>query len=672
MFLGILISLFLALIVALFQYRAWNKSGIIFWLLTSLRTISIAVLILLFFRLSVEQKKIQKIKPTLVLMVDNSQSIEHLDKTDQVNTIYKSIINNRELQNKFKINSFSFGKDVKPLDCLDFKSKQSNISKGLKSLFNIYKSEVAPIILISDGNQNIGENYINKFDVPFTQSIYPIVVGDSVFYEDLKISKINTNKYTFYENEFPVEVFVNYNGNKLIESKLVIENKGKTIIEKKITLSASERASSYTFYLKTNIKGSNKFEIKLKPIAGEKSILNNNKKFAIEALNEKIDIAFVTELTHPDLGAYSAILRNKKKINLDLLRPEDFVKNLAKYEMALIYQPNNNFGKVFESLTKHGINNLIVSSTKTDIGFLNKVQKLFTQDLVNLTDESQAYLSNTLVDISLENIDFKNYPPIKSNLGRIKFASSYNLILKKIINGVETDEPLLISTDNNGLRQVVFFGEDIWKWRMYYFKKNLNFLKFDSFFYSLFQYLSTKERSEQIKSIHELVFDGTMPIDIYAKLYDDNFKENFSKKLKIEIYSETNNKLIYDMNIVNGIYQINLDNLDPGLYTYKILSNDNSISKKGEFEILSSNIETRFFSSNHQYLKELAKTYETQCYSFYNYNNLIDHLLGNDLYNSIDKLEKKSLPLINLKYLLAILLLSLTIEWFLRKYNGLT
>ena len=672
MFLGILISLFLALIVALFQYRAWNKSSVIFWLLTFFRTISIAILILLLFRLSVQQKKIQKIKPSLVLMVDNSQSIEHLDKTDQVNSIYNSIVNNKELQNKFKINSFSFGKDIKPLDCLDFKSKQSNITKGLKSLFNIYKSEVAPIILISDGNQNIGENYMNKFDVPFTQSIYPIVIGDSVFNEDLKISKINTNRYTFLENEFPVEVFVNYNGNKLIESKLFIENKGKKIKEKKITLSADKRASSYTFYLKTNTKGSNTFEIKLKPIEGEKSILNNNKKFAIEALNEKIDVAFVSELTHPDLGTYSTILRNKKKINLDLLKPKDFVENPAKYEMALIYQPSNNFVKVFESLKKHGINNLIVSSTKTDIGFLNKVQKLFTQELVNLTDESQAYLSNFSGDISLENIDFKNYPPVKSNLGRIKFSSSYSLILKKFINGVETDQPLLISSDNNGLRQVIFFGEDIWKWRMFCFKRNLNFVKFDSFFYSLFQYLSTKEKSEQIKSIHELVFDGTMPIDIYAKLYDDNFKENFSKKLKIEIYSETNNTLAYDMNIVNGIYQINLDNLDPGLYKYKILSNDNSISKKGEFEVLSSNIETRFFSSNYQYLKELAKTNETQCYSFNNYNKLIDHLLGNDIYNTVDKLEKKSLPLINLKCLLVILLLSLTIEWFLRKYNGLT
>ena len=104
MFLGILISLFLALIVALFQYRAWNKSSVIFWLLTFFRTLSIAILILLLFRLSVQQKKTQKIKPSLVLMVDNSQSIEHLNKTDHVNSIYNSIVNNKELQNKFKIN----------------------------------------------------------------------------------------------------------------------------------------------------------------------------------------------------------------------------------------------------------------------------------------------------------------------------------------------------------------------------------------------------------------------------------------------------------------------------------------------------------------------------------------------------------------------------------------
>ena len=69
---------------------------------------------------------------------------------------------------------------------------------------------------------------------------------------DLKSKQ--SNGFTSFpnENEFPVEVFINYNGNKFIESKLVIENKGNKIKEKKITLSASKSSSSHTFYLKTN------------------------------------------------------------------------------------------------------------------------------------------------------------------------------------------------------------------------------------------------------------------------------------------------------------------------------------------------------------------------------------------------------------------------------------
>jgi hypothetical protein len=91
----------------------------------------------LLFNLSIDQIKKQKVKPNLILMVDNSKSIEHLNKSDQLKKIYKSIISNNELQNKFTINSFSFGKELKPLDCLDFKSKQSNINKSINSIFNI-------------------------------------------------------------------------------------------------------------------------------------------------------------------------------------------------------------------------------------------------------------------------------------------------------------------------------------------------------------------------------------------------------------------------------------------------------------------------------------------------------------------------------------------------------
>jgi hypothetical protein len=50
---------------------------------------------------------------------------------------------------------------------------------------------------------------------------------------------------------------------------------------------------------------------------------------------------------------------------------------------------------------------------------------------------------------------------------------------------------------------------------------------------------------------------------------------------------------------------------------------------------------------------------------------LISKLLANEHYKSIQKVEKKSVPLIHFKLLLLLLLLSLASEWFIRKYFGL-
>jgi hypothetical protein len=52
-------------------------------------------------------------------------------------------------------------------------------------------------------------------------------------------------------------------------------------------------------------------------------------------------------------------------------------------------------------------------------------------------------------------------------------------------------------------------------------------------------------------------------------------------------------------------------------------------------------------------------------------DQLIDQLVTNQNYTSIQKSEQKVVPLIDWKWLLALIALSLTIEWFIRKFNGL-
>jgi hypothetical protein len=51
---------------------------------------------------------------------------------------------------------------------------------------------------------------------------------------------------------------------------------------------------------------------------------------------------------------------------------------------------------------------------------------------------------------------------------------------------------------------------------------------------------------------------------------------------------------------------------------------------------------------------------------------MIDVLLNDNRYQQVQKREQKVVPLIDWKYLLGLIVLILSAEWFIRKYNGLT
>ena len=86
-------------------------------------------------------------------------------------------------------------------------------------------------MLLTDGNQTLGNDY--QF-INTNNSVFPVVIGDTLQYEDLYVSKVNANKYSFIKNQFPVEIFVNYDGKSSITSRLRITKNGRTIFSKKL------------------------------------------------------------------------------------------------------------------------------------------------------------------------------------------------------------------------------------------------------------------------------------------------------------------------------------------------------------------------------------------------------------------------------------------------------
>ena len=95
------------------------------------------------------------------------------------------------------------------------------------------------------------------------------------------------------------------------------------------------------------------------------------------------------------------------------------------------------------------------------------------------------------------------------------------------------------------------------------------------------------------------------------------------------------------------------------------------MKQSGSFTILDFNVEQQFLNADVTKLQRLASNSNGSAYFIANTDSLVSQLISDKRFATIQKSTKKIVPLIDWKYLLAIVALSLAIEWFMRKYNGL-
>ena len=107
--------------MALFQYIYKSKLNIkLKTVLTVLRTVSVFGILLLLINPKFESKTFYDEKPTLVIAVDNSESVSYLEQDQNAKKTYQLLNGNSEIQKRFNVKTFSFGKALSALDSLNF------------------------------------------------------------------------------------------------------------------------------------------------------------------------------------------------------------------------------------------------------------------------------------------------------------------------------------------------------------------------------------------------------------------------------------------------------------------------------------------------------------------------------------------------------------------------
>ncbi|WP_400078861.1 VWA domain-containing protein [Winogradskyella sp. R77965] len=668
----IIIAGIAALSLALFQYIYKSKiKSNLRYLLTALRVISIFGILLLLINPKFESFTYFDEKPTLVVAVDNSESISYLKQEESANKILEALKDNSELNERFNLQTYSFGKSVSGSDSLNYKERQSNISQALKQFGEVYDNQTAPILLLTDGNQTYGSDYSFMAN-GVKQPIYPIILGDSTLYSDLSIKQLNVNRYVFLNNKFPVEIITNYSGTESITTELKIWSGSAVIFRKALQFDASKTSQIVSTTLNANSVGVKTYRVELVPLANEKNKINNSKSFGVEVIDQKTNIAIVYDRLHPDLGALKKSIESNEQRSVSILKPENYLGEINDFQLVILYQPNNKFTKVLQEVKEKNINTFTISGSTTSWNILNNSQNYFKQKITNQTEDFQPVLNRNYNTFIIDNLDFNDYPPLESEFGGLDFSVPNDVILYKAVNGINTEQPLLSTFEINNTKHALLSGEGIWRWRAQAYLDTERFTDFDNFIGKLIQFLSSNKKRKRINVDYKSFYNGNDDVIITAQYFNKNYEFDAEASLSIIIKNkEDNSTREVPLLLNNGNYNVDLSGIASGQYDFTVKHNSEAVAISGSFQILDYNVEQQFLNADIDKLNALASNSKGKAYFSSESSTLIVNLLSDNRYATIQKSTKNIVPLIDWKYLLGLIALSLFIEWFIRKYNGL-
>src|SRR5690606_32171495 len=185
------------------------------------------------------------------------------------------------------------------------------------------------------------------------------------------------------------------------------------------------------------------------------------------------------------------------------------------------------------------------------------------------------------------------------------------------------------------------------------------------------QYLSSSMKKDRLNLSYEPFYYGKNNIRILAEFFDKNYIFNPNASLEIRLKDKKSGEVrSIPLLLKNNYYEADLSLLPASEYEFTVSAVNENISKSGSFSILDFEAEKQFLNPDVTKLNQLATNTDGE--SFYTVNNsIINKLMDDNRFKPVQKSKENIVPLIDWKWLLALIALTLSAEWFFRKYNGL-
>lgn len=669
--LWIILAAIVAALVALFQYGYilnTNKNSKRKPWFALLRFFTVFAILILFLDLKFDKTTYQTIKPLLLIQVDNSSSITELNAAQDLKADFNSILNHPDLVDHFDIQTYSFTSDVKPLDSIHFKGEDTDIYQAITQPQQLFKDRNKALVVLTDGNQTSGNSYrYAKIDAK--TAVYPLIYGDTTQYPDLKITQLNVNRYSYLNNEFPVEIFTAYSGKDAVTTTFKIMSGNTTLHQEQIRFSKENPSRVVAVNLTSKKVGTQSMRAILTPLTEEKNTSNNYRNFAVEVIDQQTKVLILSNVMHPDLAALKKAIASNQQRDV-VIKTTDENPDLNAYNMVVFYSPGNAFAKAYTQAKLLNKNTWTITGPATDFKFLNSQTEAYQIEIDEEFDVVQPILNTAYTTFNLEDYGYDDFPPVQVPFGSVTMNTAPDVLMYKLIGDIDTQQPLWFTYEENQSRHAVFLAENFWRWRAQSYLEQKDFKNWDDLVGSQVQYLASNKKRDRLELDYETFYYQNRKITINAQYLDKNYEFEDNGIINITLNRTSDKETIVRPFILEGnSYTVDLSGLEAGDYKFNVTVYNDQLSKSGALSILEFNVEKQFISAQDDGMKQLVGNdgvyYKGQV------EQVADQLLQNPLLKPVERASTSYASFIDWNYLLGLILLLLGVEWFLRKYSGL-
>lgn len=616
-------------------------------------------------------------KPIIIIAADNSASIAY----NKDSLFYKKEFSAQlkklaaELGDKYEVRSLKFAGDVKEDTALDYAGKETNISALLAGIRSNYEGKnVGAVVLATDGLYNTGNNplyELEKNNFP----VYTLALGDTLLQKDALIKKVAHNPTAYIGNQFPVEVYLQASDLKGKTATVSIMRQGAKLAEQTVTYTSLNHSAVLNFLLTADKAGLQHYEALVSVSEGEQNKSNNRMAFVVDVVDKREKILILAGAPHPDINNLKQAIESNQSYEVEVKLADNFTSSFKPYSLVILHQielKNPVTKRLQTEITTHKTS--VWQFSRTDFWAFPALR---LGGISTRSNDAEPLLNPGFALFNVSN-ELKNYmkelPAVSCPLATYKLANGTSTLLNQQIGQVQTENPILVFSDENGQKSALFCGDGLWRWRLRDYADHENTNVFDELIQKTVQYLAVKADKSFFKVYTRRIINENEPLEFDAEVFNPSYELITEPEVSMIITDEAKKQFTYTFSKTSKGYHLNASNFPPGNYTYRaqVKIDTRVFEQTGGFTVKPLMAEYTGLVADHALLYNISRKTGGQLFYPKQMGELQKKLMDNENIKTLVHEQKEVNDFINLRFIFFVLLLLLSVEWFVRKYNGLS